>query len=132
VRTRKLKRSSEAWWLLIAVDGQGRVWLERRPQQGIWAGLYAPPVFNEREALEQAAARHWPAARSADWTELPAFLHVLTHRDLHLHPVRVPVHGSGPDAAMADGQGCWADARAWADMGLPAPVRKLLDAQFAG
>ncbi|MCB4785234.1 MULTISPECIES: A/G-specific adenine glycosylase [unclassified Delftia] len=132
VRTRKLKRSSEAWWLLIAVDGQSRVWLERRPQQGIWAGLYAPPVFNGREALEQAAAQHWPGTEPLDWTDLPAFLHVLTHRDLHLHPVRVRVQGGGIDAATPDGQGCWADAGAWADMGLPAPVRKLLDAQFAG
>src|SRR5256885_9585097 len=82
VRTRKLKRSSEAWWLLIAVDGQGRVWLERRPQQGIWAGLYAPPVFNGREALEQAAAQHWPGAAPLDWTDLPAFLHVLDRKSV--------------------------------------------------
>ncbi|HNK05571.1 MAG TPA: A/G-specific adenine glycosylase, partial [Giesbergeria sp.] len=31
VRTRKLVRQAQAWWLLQLQDAQGRVWLERRP-----------------------------------------------------------------------------------------------------
>ncbi|HEY0202156.1 MAG TPA: A/G-specific adenine glycosylase, partial [Burkholderiaceae bacterium] len=31
VRTRKLHRSTESWWLLLAHDGRGRIWLRRRP-----------------------------------------------------------------------------------------------------
>ncbi|MDR0227135.1 MAG: A/G-specific adenine glycosylase [Burkholderiaceae bacterium] len=131
VRTRKLKRSAESWWLLIAVDERQRVWLERRPEQGIWAGLYAPPVLQDRPALAEAAARRWPAAAAAQWRELPGFLHVLTHRDLHLHPVLVPV-GAGVAPGVEGASGCWAGAQDWAGMGLPAPVRKLLDAQFGG
>ena len=59
VRTRKLKRRAESWWLLVLKDSVGRFWLSRRPAAGIWAGLYCVPVFSSR------------------------------HRDLHLHPVVV-------------------------------------------
>lgn len=131
VRTRKLKRSAEAWWLLIAVDeAHQRVWLERRPQQGIWAGLYSPPVFQSREALQDAAALRWPQADLSQCQELPAFMHVLTHRDLHLHPVLLPWPAGDAAPAAEAGAGCWADAGQWAAMGLPAPVRKLLDSQL--
>ena len=35
VKTRKLKRSTESWWLLWAQDAAGRVWLQRRPDAGV-------------------------------------------------------------------------------------------------
>jgi len=53
--------------------------------------------------------------------DAPAFLHVLTHKDLHLHPVQADLPGSwqGMD-------GGWFGPQAWPQLGLPAPVRKLL------
>ncbi len=117
VKTRKLRRSSAAWWLLWAEDGAGRVWVERRPRTGVWSGLHCLPVFDSLEALAEAL----PAARRSAVEELPAFTHVLTHKDLRLHPVRV-------DLAPQDmrGEGVWAAAHALDALGLPAPVRKLL------
>jgi A/G-specific adenine glycosylase len=46
----------------------------------------------------------------------------LTHRDLHLHPVRLL--GAGQSAPACEGQ--WTDAYAWPALGLPAPIRSLL------
>lgn len=129
VRSRKLKRSSHAWWLLVVVDSAQRVWFQRRPGTGIWAGLFSPPVFESHADLAAEVALNWPHADAGQWQELPAFLHVLTHRDLHLHTVVVR---GVPVAVMEEApQERWADAQAWAAMGLPAPVRKLLDAQIA-
>ena len=125
VRTRKLKRTSESWWLLLAVDEDQRVWLERRPARGIWAGLYCLPVSaNRTDLLEQLPG---DAARTVH--DLPVFLHVLTHKDLHLHPVRRD--GMAPaDMALKEGAaGGWYTADQWQALGLPAPVRKLLEAQ---
>ena len=49
VKTRKTRRSTQSWWLLVLRDPQGQLWLQRRPVQagetGIWAGLFSPPVF---------------------------------------------------------------------------------------
>jgi len=128
-KNRASARRKQTWWLLLAVERSGgavRVWLERRPDAGIWPGLYAPPVFASRAALQNAAARHWrvPAGAAAHGCELPPFIHTLTHRDLHLHPVLLDVCALAGEKPAA---GRWAAAADWPALGLPAPVRRLLD-----
>ncbi len=115
VKTRKLKRSSATLWLLWAVNAQGQVWLHKRPARGIWAGLFSLPVFDDESALLASCGD----ARSPRFIE--PWKHVLTHRDLHLHPVHVQVQSS----PQCEGQ--WVDAQDWPALGLPAPIRLLLD-----
>jgi len=119
VKTRKLKRSSQTLWLLWAqTTGDAALWLQRRPSPGVWAGLYCLPVFDDLAQLLDAV----PAARRACVQERAAFKHVLTHKDLYLHPVQVLLtHDTPPKAA-----GTWVAATRWPQLGLPAPVRKLL------
>ena len=120
VKTRKLRRGAQSWWMLKAFDAAGRVWLEKRPSRGIWAGLYCLPVYESRASLlDELAPDVRPAARDD-----PAFLHVLTHKDLYLHPVSVPYEA---ECAPTD-SGRWFGAVEWSALGLPAPVRKLLAA----
>ena len=97
---------------------------------GIWAGLYSPPVFDSYDALLQFARLHWPHSAQKDWQDLPAFLHVLTHKDLHLHPVIVQADKPGAAMVSEASDDCWADKQAWSGMGLPAPIRKLLDTEL--
>ncbi len=87
----------------------GSVWLEKRPATGIWAGLYCLPVFDSRDALEAAL----PAPRAGAPAGRRAFVHVLTHKDLHLHPVvaRLPAR-SPPAWARAPGSP-EANGRSW-------------------
>jgi A/G-specific adenine glycosylase len=68
-------------------------------------------------ALRQAL----PLAAVAQLQCEPAFTHVLTHKDLHLHVCRVPLT---PKSALGDGR--WVSAEEWPVLGLPAPIRKLL------
>jgi A/G-specific adenine glycosylase len=119
VKTRKLKRRSVTLWLLWAVNSQGQVWLQRRPSTGIWAGLFSLPVF-ESEADLLAA---WVQGAQPQYIE--PWKHVLTHRDLHLHPVRMT--STALQVPACEGQ--WVDASAWPEMGLPAPIRLLLAAK---
>ncbi len=139
VKTRKLRRSSQAWWLLFLRDAQGRYWLERRPAQGganaIWAGLFSPLVYpGEADlarmlaALPQAsqASQASPAQQRHD---LPVVLHVLTHRDLFLHPVVVQLAPATDGCAVPDihpAAGAWCTGPQALALGLPAPVRKLM------
>lgn len=131
VKTRKVKRGTQAWWLLVLRDSAGRLWLERRQssggETGIWAGLYSPAAYTSQEALESGLQSFgWPVLGREDW---PVERHVLTHRDLFLHPVIVDV--SAPlqaREATPAGQAGWFDAAQWPQLGLPAPVRKLLQA----
>ncbi len=119
VKTRTLKRSSVSLWLLWAQRADGAVWLARRPGKGVWAGLYCLPALDS----EQAALALLPAASRAKAHSEPAFLHVLTHRDLHLHPVRAAL---ALKAAPA-GEGAWFTVDEALALGLPAPIRKLLE-----
>ena len=118
VKTRKLKRGAESLWLLHARDEAGAVWLQKRPTPGVWAGLYCLPVFASRDALDAALP---PPARGSV-CEVEPFVHVLTHKDLHLHPVqaRVPAGWSGSE-------GAWFGVGEWPALGLPAPVRRFLE-----
>jgi A/G-specific adenine glycosylase len=121
VKTRKLKRSSEQLWLLHAVTHDGDVWLIQRPQTGVWAGLYCLPVFESFDALLAAL----PAKHHAQLHESAVFKHVLTHKDLHLHPVELTLPSPvKPGAAIGEGQ--WVANTDWPALGLPAPIRKLL------
>jgi A/G-specific adenine glycosylase len=121
VKTRKLKRSSEQLWLLKAVTRQGDVWLMQRPQTGVWAGLYCLPVFESYEALLAAL----PAKHHTQLQDGEVFKHVLTHKDLHLHPLQLRLP-SAVKLGAAMGEGQWVAAADWPSLGLPAPIRKLL------
>jgi len=117
IKTRKLKRSSATLWLLWAVNAQGQVWLHKRAARGIWAGLFSLPVFDDEAALLAAC----PRARMPQ--HLDPWKHVLTHRDLYLHPVRVEL----PRGLSPQSEGQWVSAQDWPQLGLPAPIRLLLE-----
>lgn len=121
VRTRKLKRSSQSIWVLQAQCADGAVWLGRRPTPGVWAGLHCLALFDSEDALRGAVPEPWQATLQP----LPAFTHVLTHKDLHLHTWRLDL----PDRSLEWAQGRWVNADEWPRLGLPAPMRKLLQTQ---
>ena len=129
VKTRKLKRRHESWWLAVVLaagtDGSDRVWLERRPEKGIWAGLYCSPVL-----ADEAAAEKLLSACSGAPQHLEPIAHSLTHRELRLHPVVVncdaPESWAAARAANGGEAGQWVGLNDLADWGLPAPLRPLL------
>ncbi len=116
-------RRSLPWVLLWARDpARPAIWLQRRDAHGIWPGLWCLPQHDdESRALAQARAlggvlhcvRHDPV------------LHRLTHVDLLLHPMEVVLRPHALAADAGDGAGWFDPARALR-LGLPAPVRKLL------
>ena len=121
VRSRKLKRSNQSLWLLWAQDAQGAVWLARRPVPGVWAGLHCLPVFDSEAQLQAAL----PANSRRRLVAMDSFLHVLTHKDLHIHPMFIALSAAARMPAL---QGDWVSKEDWPSLGLPAPVRKLLEA----
>ena len=122
VRTRKLSRRAESWQLVILRNGQGRIWLLRRPPTGIWAGMHCVPVFPDLESRDTFVNSLGGNGQLVQ-QELQPFVHVLTHRDLHLHPLLIQANGM---IALAK-DGDWLGPDQWPSVGLPAPIRKLLD-----
>lgn len=124
LRTRNPKRSAQHLWLAWLSEASGAVWLDKRPAPGVWAGLYCLPLFDSEEALLAALSG---VPHTATRQALPPFLHGLTHKDLHIHPWRVQLAGRSVQAGAAVlPSGAWFAADRWPALGLPAPVRRLL------
>jgi A/G-specific adenine glycosylase len=122
IKTRTLKRTSQSWWWLLATNPQGEVLLVQRPSRGIWAGLFCLPMWEDEATL----LSQLPALATRQAICLPAQLHVLTHRDLHLHTTVVKLGARQSDALARQIPGVWHSAEQWTALGLPAPVRSLL------
>jgi A/G-specific adenine glycosylase len=119
VKLRRSRRGARAHWLLCLRAGDA-VWLERRPDAGVWAGLWSLPEFASLDALRQAAAP-W----HGDGRALAPIDHALTHFDWRLQPWehRLPRR---LDAPLPNGR--WFALADALQLALPAPVRRLLGA----
>jgi len=111
-------------FMLAAVREDGGVLLERRPEAGVWGGLWCLPEFATateatnyaRQALDGASARPVPLAPVE---------HAFTHFNLVITPLLAHCSGSAgtPDPARR----LWYRTREPARLGLPAPIRLLLE-----
>jgi A/G-specific adenine glycosylase len=129
VKSRTLKRSEQRMSLLLATRPDGSCWLEKRPVPGVWGGLFCLPVFENDEALKAFL----PSSLHLKLEPLPGLIHVLTHKDLHLSPWHVQLTSRQKISSAKDdsvNNGAWFSPSEWHGLGLPAPIRKLLE-QYA-
>jgi A/G-specific adenine glycosylase len=116
--------------MLIVRDAQARVLLERRPPTGVWARLWSlPEIDDTTDAIDHLHARY---AVSADTPEsLTPFVHTFSHFHLHITPVLL----IGAPIARRVGDDVdrrWIAQAQLHTLGLPAPVRTLLDTLLTG
>ncbi len=130
VKSRKPKRKDMGHSLLWLTH-HGRVWLVKRPASGVWAGLWSFPEFSA-EAELTAFTQGWPGQHHA----ITPITHVLTHRDWRLSPLawhwplRVATSRlTQLEQAMPTGR--WVDVEQSLTLGLPAPIRRWLEASSA-
>jgi len=115
-------------WLAVVTRAPGEVLLQKRPDSGIWGGLWAPPEFETA-----TAATCWitntlslPAERCR--IEEP-FHHTFTHFKLEAHLVRaqcVANHIKTIDVESVDDHLQWFAVSPPPTVGLPAPIVRLL------
>ena len=119
VKSRRLKRTQRENALLWLQQGD-RVFLVKRAATGVWAGLWSLPEYTSTLALDGATA-DW--AGHGAW--MPDVRHALTHFDWLLHPLqwRLPLRAR-PAASLPAGR--WFCVEEALALGLPAPVRRLL------
>jgi A/G-specific adenine glycosylase len=115
--------------MLWAEDRDGNVLLQRRPPTGVWASLWSLP-----EAADHENARHWFDAHLAgDYdtaSPLAAIAHVFTHYRLQIQPLRW--RGMALRTQVADNDDLrWVPRDAMRTLGIPAPIRKLLQADVS-
>ncbi|HYB63846.1 MAG TPA: A/G-specific adenine glycosylase, partial [Steroidobacteraceae bacterium] len=110
-------------FMVVALDESGSVLLERRPESGVWGGLWCLPEFDTATAA-QAFIRHTLATRASEPQRLDPIQHAFTHFSLIIRPLLV--HCAGAAGIMEEGASLWYNIRAPARVGLPAPITTLL------
>ncbi|MGO4503256.1 MULTISPECIES: A/G-specific adenine glycosylase [unclassified Dyella] len=108
--------------MLILRDAAGRVLLERRGAQGVWSGLWSLPEASDHDHAWRTAES---LARIDDAHALPPFVHVFSHYRLKVEPLlfdeATALQRIADNASLR-----WCDPGERAALGLPAPVRTLL------
>ena len=110
--------------MLLVADADGRVLLQRRPPSGVWASLWSLPEHDDAEAARAWFGRHlhgdFDDARPDD-----IVVHGFSHYRLRIQPLRI---AAAARDAVGDNPGLrWAGRDELAGIGLPAPVRRLIE-----
>jgi A/G-specific adenine glycosylase len=109
--------------MVLALDGSGGVLLERRPESGVWGGLWCLPQFESATAA-RAFIRDSLASAAAP-RALATVEHSFTHFSLSIRPLLVECAAAA--FVMEEGACLWYNTRAPARIGLPAPISALLE-----
>jgi A/G-specific adenine glycosylase len=114
--------------MLIIENNRGEILLEQRPDSGIWGGLWSFPEATNVDELDHyldknlcstSTTQHWPVMR-----------HTFSHFHLDITPVHVRLQNEITAVMEAKPQ-LWYKGHPEQQVGLAAPVKKLLDAVFS-
>ena len=112
---------------LVLQNKERQVFLQKRPASGIWGGLWSFPEFNSFVEIQDWCADH----------DLP--IQTVRHRDeqrhtfshYHLDYTAVIVSTENPiNNVMEVNQSVWYKAEQINNLGLPAPIKRLLQDQY--
>ncbi len=111
---------------LLLENAAGELLLQRRPPSGIWASLWTLPQA-ESESELRAWFERQTRGRDFDAAEpMPPIVHTFSHYRLHLQPLRLRKVALR-DAVRDNDDLRWVTRADLSALGLPAPIRKLLD-----
>lgn len=121
----RLNVAEKSFHMLILTDEMGKVLLERRPPAGIWGGLWTLPAAEDIEPLQ-----HRLGIEQRELQTLPSLQHQLTHMRMTIHPVIGDAKPTPTGVECNQDQG-WFGQHEWPTLGLPKPVRQLLETYLA-
>ncbi|PJK07940.1 A/G-specific adenine glycosylase [Lysobacteraceae bacterium NML95-0200] len=116
-------RQTQMLWLR---DAAGRSLLLRRPPTGVWPSLWSLPEASDSTTLINIARQYARLPDNITMTPLPAILHVFTHFRLQIQPLLLQALAAHP--GVGDNNSLrWASREELITLGIPAPVRKLIE-----
>ncbi len=125
----KKKRSpvpiKEEQFLLFCKNKQ-EIYLEKRPDKGIWGGLWCLPALTEHQD-HQRYIQEKLGTDSAKPKKLPVLKHRFTHYQLNIQPwlYHIPAHN-----LLKETQGQWFNPEELAHIGIASPVQQLINENF--
>lgn len=120
------QRSAHVLWLQ---DAQGKVLLQQRPPSGIWAALWTLPQADDVEGAQAWFEAH-VHGEFAGATPLPPVAHAFSHYRLQLHPLHW--RGVALRQRVGDNALRWVGREHLSSLGIPAPIRRLIESVAPG
>jgi A/G-specific adenine glycosylase len=122
-------RARRSVTVLVVEDSDGCVLLARRPERGIWGGLYSLPELADGDTAAEWCARTL-GTNVATERVLPTIEHGFTHFDLDLEPRWLRL-AAAPRVVQDRDDFLWQRPSAAPTVGIPAPVAALFGALSA-
>ncbi|CCN84388.1 A/G-specific adenine glycosylase [Vibrio nigripulchritudo SFn27] len=123
-KPKKEKPVKETWFALLYHDNH--IWLEQRPQSGIWGGLFCFPQREDAELKVELDNRSVSESTVEDEKTLIAFRHTFSHYHLDITPVLFKL-SEQPNMVMEGTKGLWYNLSQPEEIGLAAPVKQLIE-----
>ena len=112
--------------VLVLRDAEGRILLQRRAPAGVWASLWSLPQFDDEADADAWLSRDAQDATGVMW--LDDIAHGFSHYHLTLRP---RLHETRSATRVADDDStAWVGPAELASLGIPAPIRTLLNRLF--
>lgn len=110
--------------MLLCINDQGEVLLERRPSSGLWGGLWSlPEVGSADDAATHCLDRFQCSPSVVErWDTLR---HSFSHYHLDIHPLRLQIPAAAAGVMEGDAM-LWYNVAVPERIGLAAPVARLL------
>lgn len=123
-KPKKEKPVKETWFALLYHDNH--IWLEQRPESGIWGGLFCFPQKEDQELATELDKRSITESTIDEERTLIAFRHTFSHYHLDITPVLFKL-SKQPDMVMEGTKGLWYNLSQPEEIGLAAPVKQLIE-----
>ena len=124
-RRPKKARPTRSTVFVLACTPAGELFLERRPQSGIWGGLWCFPEVDDPEAAAAYCVDRLAVAPT-EARELPGLRHSFSHFHLEIRPLLLRLERAPAAAADGDAPRAW-PVGTYPEVGLAAPVSRIWD-----
>lgn len=119
-KPKKTNPTKRATFLVLSTGS--KVLLTKRPNTGIWGGLYSFTEFADLALAEQHIASHNLKAKVEVFDE---FKHIFSHFNLMITPL--VVHLDSINAINEDDGAIWYDLTNSPEVGMPTPTQKIIN-----
>ena len=121
---KKIIPTREEQFMLLHTAEHTAIYLEKRPSEGLWGGLWSLPSLGMTESPE-AYVRNAHALESINSLALPMIKHTFSHFKLNLHARARQVHSNTLKQLLPQ-HGRWIHVSGIEALGLPKPIRTII------
>jgi A/G-specific adenine glycosylase len=120
---RPRKQRPQRTTVMLVIESDGEIMMEKRPSSGIWGGLWSFPEIDEAAAAEQVCRLKF-GGEAMTVSRLATIEHGFTHFSLRIVPLLCRVQRRGLQAQLPGR--VWVRADEAMHYPIPVPVRKLV------